>query len=101
MGNGSRLILSRGRTTECRMARWGVERKIAVANEPVERIRLRFEMPNWKSWLMIAAIIQLGVASKSRRPWRTEFEEALRSSSIAIDVADADAVWRTAGASGG
>ena len=53
MGNGSRCRLtpSRRRTPDCQMARWCLECKVAVANEPVRCIVLWLRMPKWKSSL--------------------------------------------------
>lgn len=33
------------------LARWRLECKMAVANEPMGRILLRIRLPKWKSWL--------------------------------------------------
>jgi hypothetical protein len=46
------LITSRRkRTPGCQMARWRLECRIAVANEPVRYMMLWLRMPKWESWL--------------------------------------------------
>ena len=37
--------------TSCLIARWRLECKIAVANEPMSCMLLWLRMPKWKSWL--------------------------------------------------
>lgn len=49
-GSRCRSTPSRRRTLGCPMARWRLEWKIAVANEPAECILLWLRMPKWKSW---------------------------------------------------